>query len=40
MLAAKLLRWGHHLGPHPNYVLMESWYRAKRFLKQIRAYEC
>lgn len=39
VLAAKLLRWAHRLGLQPDYVLMDSWYSAKRLLKQIRAYE-
>ena len=39
ILAAKLLRWAHHLGLQPDYVLMDSWYSAKRLLKQIRAYD-
>jgi putative transposase len=39
VLAAKLLRWAHHLGLQPDYVLMDSWYSAKRLLKQIRAYD-
>ena len=39
ILAAKLLRWAHHLGLEPDYVLMDSWYSAKRLLKQIRAYD-
>lgn len=39
MLAAKLLRWAHQLGLQPEYVLMDSWYSAKRLLKQIRSYE-
>jgi putative transposase len=39
VLAAKLLRWAHHLGLQPDYVLMDSWYSAKRLLKQIRAFE-
>jgi hypothetical protein len=39
VLAAKLLRWAHRLGLEPDYVLMDSWYSAKRLLKQIRAYE-
>lgn len=39
VLAAKLLRWAHHLGLQPDYVLMDSWYSAKRLLKQMRSYE-
>lgn len=39
VLAAKLLRWAHRLGLEPDYVLMDSWYSAKRLLKQIRSYE-
>ncbi|HZS05696.1 MAG TPA: transposase [Blastocatellia bacterium] len=38
VLAAKLLRWAHHLGLQPDCVLMDSWYSAKALLKQIRGY--
>lgn len=39
VLAAKLLRWARHLGLQPDYVLMDSWYSAKRLLKQMRSYD-
>lgn len=38
VLAAQLLRWAHRLGLQPDYVIMDSWYSAKRLLKQVRAY--
>ena len=38
VLAAQLLRWANRLGLQPEYVLMDSWYSAKRLLKQVRAY--
>ncbi|MGL5881709.1 MAG: transposase [Synechococcus elongatus] len=38
ILAAKLLRWAKRLGLQPDYVVMDSWYSAKRLLQQIRAY--
>jgi hypothetical protein len=38
VLAAKLLRWARALGLQPEYVVMDSWYSAKRLLKQMRAY--
>ena len=39
VLAGKLLRWAHHLGLQPDYILMDSWYSAKRLLQQIRSYD-
>ena len=38
VLAAKLLRWAHQLGLQPDYVLMDSWYSAKRLLQQMQGY--
>lgn len=39
VLAAKLLRWARRLGLQPSYVVMDSWYSAKRLLKQTRSYQ-
>jgi hypothetical protein len=39
VLAARLLRWAKRLGLQPDYVVMDSWYSAKRLLKQIRSYQ-
>jgi putative transposase len=39
VLAARLLRWAKRLGLRPEYVVMDSWYSAKRLLKQIRSYD-
>jgi len=38
VLGAKRLRWAKHLGVRPEYVVMDSWYSAKRLLKQMRSY--
>lgn len=38
VLASRLLRWAKHLGLQPDFVVMDSWYSAKRLLKQIRSY--
>lgn len=39
VLAARLLRWAKRLGLQPDFVIMDSWYSAKRLLKQIRSYQ-
>lgn len=39
VLAARLLRWAKRLGLQPDFVVMDSWYSAKRLLKQIRSYQ-
>lgn len=38
ILASKLLRWAKTLGFKPSYVLFDSWYASKKFLKQIQRY--
>lgn len=36
VLASKMLRWAKRLGFKPSYVLFDSWYASKKFLKQIK----
>jgi len=38
VLASKMLRWAKKLGFKPSYVLFDSWYASKKFLKQIKKY--
>lgn len=38
VLASKMLRWAKRLGFKPSYVLFDSWYASKKFLKQIKGY--
>jgi hypothetical protein len=38
VLASKMLRWTKTLGFKPSYVLFDSWYASKKFLKQIKKY--
>lgn len=38
VLASKMLRWAKTIGFKPSYVLFDSWYASKKFLKQIEKY--
>lgn len=38
VLASKMLRWAKTLGFKPAYVIFDSWYASKKFLKQIKGY--
>lgn len=39
VLASKMLRWAKIMGFKPSYVLFDSWYASKKFLKQIEKYK-